>query len=311
MEYASLRNAYGEALVELGAKNEDVVVLEADLGKSTMSCLFQQAYPERYFEMGIAEQNMMSTAAGLSLAGKIPFASTFAVFASGRAYDQIRQTISIAKLNVNICGSSSGLSDFGDGSTHQAIEDAAIMRAIPNMTVLVPVDAEQTKQMVYAAAEHQGPVYIRVNRSDLPVYTTKDAPFEIGKAYIIKEGSDAVIFANGIMVSLAMQAAEQLAKENIIAEVVNVCSLKPLDTVTILAEARKCGAVVTAEEHSVIGGLGAAVFECLRMEKLPVECVGVNDSFGTSAQNYDELMEYYGLTVDSVTEAVRKSIAAK
>ncbi len=311
MEHASLRQAYGDALVELGAMNEDVVVLEADLGKSTMSCLFQQAYPARYFEMGIAEQNMLSTAAGLALADKIPFASTFAVFASGRAYDQIRQTISIANLNVNICGSSSGLSDYGDGSTHQAIEDAAIMRAIPNMTVLVPVDAVQTRQMVFAAAEHQGPVYLRVNRNDLPVYTKPDAPFEIGKAYVLREGTDAVIFANGVMVSLALQAADVLEQQGVSAAVVNVCSLKPLDTRTIVAQAAKCGAVVAAEEHSVVGGLGAAVAECLRMEKLPIEFVGIQDAFGTSAQGYEELLKHYGLTADAIVCAVKKSIAAK
>lgn len=307
MQTSNLRKAYGEALVELGREDERIVVLEADLGKSTMSAFFQEAFPHRYFEMGIAEQNMLSTAAGLALAGKIPFASSFAVFASGRAYDQIRQTISIASLNVNICGSSSGLSDFGDGSTHQSIEDVAIMRAIPNMTVLVPLDAIQTKQMVRAAANHAGPVYLRINRNDLPVYTDIDAAFEIGKAYVVRPGSDAVVFANGVMVSKAIEAADILAGEGLSVEVVNVCSVKPLDAATILAEAHKCGAAVVAEEHTVIGGLGSAVAECLRLEKLPLEFVGIQDSFGTSAENYQELMEAYGLTTEAIVAAIRKT----
>lgn len=311
MKLESLRKAYGDALVELGAQNQDVVALEADLGKSTMSCLFQDAYPHRYFEMGIAEQDMMSTAAGLALAGKIPFASTFAVFISGRAYDQIRQTISIGKLNVNICGSSSGLSDFGDGSTHQAVEDAAIMRAIPNMTVLVPVDAVQMRQMVFAAAKHPGPVYFRVNRNDLPVYTGETDTFEIGKAYAMREGSDIAVFANGVMVSAALEAAERLEKESVSVAVINVCSLKPLDEETILTHARRCRGVVTAEEHSVIGGLGSAVAECLRMESIPIDFVGVQDQFGTSAQSYEELMAHYGLTADAVVDAVKRVLAKK
>jgi transketolase len=274
-----------------------------------MSAFFQEAFPHRYFEMGIAEQNMLSTAAGLALAGKVPFANSFAVFASGRAYDQIRQTISIASLNVNICGSSAGLSDFGDGSTHQSVEDVAIMRAIPNMTVLVPLDAVQTKQMVRAAANHPGPVYLRINRNDLPVYTDNEAPFEIGKAYVLRPGTDVVVFANGVMISKAMEASDILAREGVSVEVVNVCSVKPLDAATVQAETRKCGVAVVAEEHSVIGGLGSAVAECLRLEKLPLEIVGIQDCFGTSAENYNELMAAYGLTVEAIVAAIRKTRA--
>lgn len=311
MEYKSLRMAYGESLVALGEKNKDVVALEADLGKSTQSILFQQAFPDRFFEVGIAEQNMLSTAAGLALAGKVPFVSSFAVFASGRAYDQIRQTISIASLNVNICGSSSGLSDFGDGSTHQSIEDAAIMRAIPNMTVLVPADAVQTAQMVEAAAKHQGPVYLRINRNDLPVYTDPDSTFEIGKAYVLKEGSDVSLMANGVMLGMAMEAADQLASQGISAEVINVSSLKPLDCDTIRQSATKCKAVVTAEEHTVIGGLGSAVAECLRMDKVPQEMIGVNDCFGCSSHEYDSLLKEYGLTTEAIVEAALKVVKAK
>jgi transketolase len=301
--------AYGETLVELGKENKNIVVLEADLGKSTMSYLFQQAYPERFFEMGIAEQNMASTAAGLSLTGKIPFISSFAVFAAGRAYDQIRQTISIAKLNVKICGSSSGLSDFGDGSTHQAIEDMAIMRAIPNMTVLVPVDAVETRKMVKAMADNPGPMYIRINRNDLPILTDEDEPFEIGKLYTKKEGKDVAIFANGVMVSKALEAAESLEKEGISAKVVNVSTIKPLDQQGVIDMVKDCRAVVTAEEHSIIGGLGGAIAEALRGEtNLPIEFVGVKDTFGTSAYGYDELLEYYGLTSQAIVDAVRKVV---
>lgn len=307
MSTKSLRIAYGEALVELGKENKNIVVLEADLGKSTMSCMFEKEFPERYFEMGIAEQNMASTAAGLSLTGKIPFISTFAVFVSGRSYDQIRQTISIAKLNVKICGSSSGLSDYGDGSTHQAIEDMAVMRAIPNMKVFVPVDAVETKKIVKAIAENPGPAYLRINRNDLPIFTSEDGDFEIGKLYTIKEGKDVIVFANGVMVSKALEAAKELEEEGISVKVVNVSTVKPLDQKAVIELAKSCKAVVTAEEHSIVGGLGSSIAEALRLEKnIPIEFVGVKDTFGTSASNYDELLEYYGLTSQAVKDAVKK-----
>lgn len=305
MKTTSLRTAYGEALIELGRTDHRIVVLEADLGKSTMSCLFQNEFPERYFEMGIAEQNMASTAAGLALTGKIPFINSFAVFASGRAYDQLRQTISIAKLNVKICGSSSGLSDFGDGSTHQAIEDMAIMRAIPNMTVLVPADAVETAKMVKAMANWPGPVYIRINRNDLPVYCGTDESYEIGKLYTLREGNDVVIFANGVMVSSSMAAAEQLEAEGISVKIVNVSTVKPLDREKVIECIKGCRAVVTAEEHSVIGGLGSAIAEALRREGIPIEFVGIQDCFGTSASNYEELLEQYGLTAQAIKESVK------
>jgi transketolase len=309
MSTKSQRVAYGETLVELGKENNNIVVLEADLGKSTMSCLFQNEFPERYFEMGIAEQNMTSTAAGLALAGKVPFINSFAVFTSGRAYDQIRQTISIAKLNVKICGSSSGLSDFGDGSTHQAVEDAAIMRAIPNMTVLVPVDAVETRKMVRAAAQYDGPVYLRINRNDLPIITDEDSLFEIGSIYTKREGKDVVIFANGVMVSKALEAAQELEKKGISAKVINVSTLKPLNESIIKEAVKGYKAVVTAEEHSVIGGLGSAIAEALRGEtNFPIEFVGIKDVFGTSAHNYDELLEYYGLTAKAIEEAALKLV---
>ena len=302
----SLRTAYGEALVELGKDNKNIVVLEADLGKSTMSCLFQAAYPERYFEMSIAEANMASTAAGLALTGKIPFINSFAVFSTGRCYDQLRQTIAIAGLNVKICGSSAGLSDYGDGSTHQSIEDMSLMRGIPGMTVLVPVDAVETVQMVAAMVEQKGPAYIRINRNDLPILTATDRKFEIGKLYTLREGTDAVVFANGVMVSKALAAADMLAQENIFLKVVNVPTVKPLDRPAVIAAAAGMKAVVTAEEHSVIGGLGSAIAEALRLEKnVPLDFVGIEDVFGTSALGYDELMEHYNLNAKAIADKVK------
>jgi len=302
MRIENLREAYGQALVEVGRENRDVVVLEADLGKSTRSCLFQDAYPERYFEMGIAEQNMASTAAGLALVGKIPFIHSFAVFAAGRAYDQIRQAISIPGLNVRICGSSCGLSDFGDGSTHQAIEDVALMRAIPNMTVLVPADAVETRKMVEAMVAYKGHVYIRINRNDLPVYTSEDLEYSIGRMYTLRKGQDVVVFANGVMVSKAMEAAELLERDGISAEVVNVSTVKPLDVETLVDKAKRFKAAVVAEEHSVIGGLCSAVAEALKVRNvnIPLSFVAIEDKFGTSASNYEELLKYYGLTAENI-----------
>jgi transketolase len=305
MATQSLRVAYGQALVELGKEDERIVVLEADLGKSTMSILFQEQYPERYFEMGIAEQNMAATAAGLSLTDKIPFINSFAVFASGRAYDQVRQSIAIPSLNVKICGSSAGLSDFGDGSTHQAIEDMAIMRAIPNMTVLVPADAVETRKMVKAMVEWNGPVYIRINRNDLPVITDIEGDYEIGKLQVVRDGSDIAVFANGVMVSKALVAADELKRDSISVKVINASTVKPLSRDEVLAHVQGCKGVVTAEEHSIIGGLGSAIAEVLRRERnLPIEFVGVQDSFGTSALSYDELLEHYGLTAEAIRDAI-------
>jgi transketolase len=309
MEKMSLRKAYGEALVEEGLRNTDIVVLEADLGKSTMSCLFKDAYPDRFFEMGIAEQNMASTAAGLALAGKIPFYSTFAVFASGRAYDQIRCSIAIPNANVKICGSSCGLSDFGDGKTHQSIEDGNILRCIPHMTILNPVDAVETKQMVRAMIEHRGPVYIRINRNDLPVLTPPEEKFEIGKLRSVAKGSDAVVFASGAMVWKSVQAAEALKAEGVSLEVVNVSTLKPLRKEELLKYAAGKKAIVTADEATRIGGLGSAVAELLIGDwKGPFVQVAIDDEFGTSAHSYDEMLEKYGLTEKHIIAAVRAAL---
>ena len=299
------RTAYGNALKEIGEYDKRLVVLEADLGKSTMSAIFGEAFPERYFQMGIAEQNMASTAAGLALTGKVAFINSFAVFSTGRAYDQLRQTISIAGLNVKVCGSSAGLSDYGDGSTHQAIEDIAIMRAIPNMTVICPVDAIETAKAVKAMVETDGPMYLRVNRNPVPIITKESDPFEIGKMSVLREGTDAVVFATGIMVSMALESAENLAKEGINVRVVNVSTIKPLDREQVMALAEGTKAIVTAEEHTLIGGLGSAIADAMRISGRKIEFVGIDDCFGTSARTYEELLEYYGLTPAAISGAVK------
>lgn len=307
MKLSNQRAAYGEELLSLGRTNCDIVVCEADLGKSTMTNAFQKAYPNRYFEMGIAEANMTSFAAGLSLTGKIAFTNSFAVFAAGRAYDQIRQGIAIGRLNVKIVGSSAGLSDFGDGATHQAIEDIAIMRAIPNMTVLVPADAPQLRTMVRWMVDYEGPVYLRVSRNDLPE-VTGDHPDPLLPA-ILREGEDAAVIACGVMAAQAMKAAEMLEKENINLRVVNVPCLKPFPENAVWEAARGVKAIVTAEEHSVIGGLSAAVSWALRGDGRPMEAVAVMDSFGQSASNAEELMAHYGLTAKNIADTVKRILA--
>lgn len=303
MSYKNQRIAYGNTLVELGGENKDIVVLDADLGGSTMGRLFEEAYPDRHFEMGIAEANMTSVAAGLAQTGKIPFTNSFAVFAGGRAYDQIRQTIAIGKLNVKICGSSSGMSDFGDGATHQAIEDMAIMRAIPNMTVICPADANETVEAVKAMVEYQGPCYLRLNRNDYDNVTEEGKKFEIGMPSILKEGKDVVIFATGYMAGLALKAAEEL-ESKVSVKVVNVSTIKPLNKEIIIQMVQGAKGVITAEEHSVVGGLGGAIAEALCRECKPIECIGVNDEFGCSAHCYQDVLTYHGLTKEHIMEAV-------
>ncbi|GHU08870.1 transketolase [Spirochaetia bacterium] len=309
MEKFSLRKAYGEALVEAGAENSDIVVLDADLSKSTMSTLFKAAYPDRFFEMGIAEQNMTSVAAGLALAGKIPFTGTFAVFAAGRAYDQIRCSVAIPQANVKICGSSCGLSDYGDGKTHQSVEDANIIRAIPNMTVLNPVDAVEVKKMVKAMIAYKGPVYIRINRNDLPSYTDPNGEYQIGKINPVRYGSDVALFATGVMVSKAEEALVSLGKEGISVELLNVSTLKPLCKEEILKYVSGKKAVIVAEEAVKSGGLGEAIASLIAGEvNLPFGQVCINDVFGTSARNYDELLKKYNLSAKDVYSAVKKAV---
>lgn len=305
----SLRKTYGETLVELGKDNKNIVMMEADLGNSTMSSLFAGAYPDRYFQMGIAEQNMASVSAGLALAGKIPFMNSFAVFASGRAYDQIRSSVTIANLNVKICGSSAGLSDYGDGKTHQSIDDIALMQVLPNMTVLSPCDAVETEQMVKAMVDTNGPMYIRINRNDLEVITDPNEEYHIGKMRQVVDGKDVVIFATGIMVQQSMKAAKILASEGISARVVNVSTIKPLDTEALLGYCEGVKGVVTAEEHSIIGGLGSVVCQALSKSRLPIEMLGVDDRYGTSAENYEILLNHYGLESEDVAKKVRSVLA--
>ncbi len=312
MQNLSQRVAYGDMLVEMGKENESIVVLEADLGKSTMSIFFQEQFPDRFFEMGIAEANMISTAAGLSLTGKIPFASSFAVFATGRPYDQIRTSVCIPNLNVKICGSSAGLSDFGDGSTHQSVDDITLMRVLPNMHVFSPVDAIETRKILRAMLEIEGPCYIRVNRNDLPILTEDDQePYRPGEVRLINKPGDITLIATGVMVSKGLEAAEKLAAEGISLGVYNLSTIKPINKKSLLEALAGSKALITAEEHSVIGGMGSAILETLSGDlNIPVSMIGINDQFGTSGQNYDELLNYYGLTASAIAEAARK-LAAK
>ncbi|MDR3585368.1 MAG: transketolase C-terminal domain-containing protein [Desulfosporosinus sp.] len=305
------RDAYGKALLVLGSENPNVVVLDADLSKSTKTADFGKKYPERFFNMGIAESNLLGTAAGLAAAGKIPFASTFAIFAVGRAFEQIRNSIAYPKLNVKIAATHAGITVGEDGGSHQAIEDVAIMRAVPNMVVLVPADGEETRQVILAAAKYNGPVYIRMGRLEVPLLFGEDYSFEIGKANVLKEGTDVAIMANGVMVSMALEAAELLAAEGISVSVVNVASVKPLDEETIVRVAKQTKAVVTAEEHNIIGGLGSAIAEVLgEKQPTPMVRVGLKDTFGESGRP-QELLEKYGLTKEELVKAVHEVLLKK
>ncbi len=301
--YTNQRTAYGKTLVELGTADPRIVVLDADLCGSTMGRMFEQTFPERHIEMGIAEADMVSTAAGLAQTGLIPIANTFAVFLTGRAFDQIRQAIAIGKLNVKLCGSSCGLSDFADGATHQSIEDIAIMRAIPNMTVLSPADANETVEAVKAMVAFDGPVYIRLNRNDYENVTPEGEPFVIGQPKVLREGNEITVFATGYMNQLALKAADQL-QGKVSVRVVNVHTIKPLNDEKIIELSKGMKGVVTAEEHSVVGGLGGAVAEALRRERIPMEFVGLPDCFGSSGHCYKDVLNYYDLTADRVERAI-------
>lgn len=311
MTKIATRDAYGEALVELGNINKNVVVLDADLSKSTKTSDFSKAFPERFFNMGIAEQNLLGTAAGFAAVGKIPFASSFAVFAVGRAYDQIRNTIAYPHLNVKIAASHAGLTVGEDGGSHQMLEDIALMRALPGMTVIVPADGNETKQAVKAAAEYDGPVYIRLGRPKVPVLFDENYTFQIGKGVLVQDGTDVTLVATGIMVSKAVEAAALLMEEGISAAVVNISTIKPIDSGLIIKMAEKTGAIVTCEEHNIIGGLGSAVAEVL-VERKPVPMIrtGVEDQFGQSGQP-DELLEKYGLTAGNIASKAKMVMAKK
>lgn len=297
------RAAYGHVLKTEVYKNPNVVVLEADLGNATKSNAFKEVAPERYFNMGISEQDLIGTAAGFAAAGKIPLASTFAVFATGRAFEQVRNSVCYPKLNVKICATHAGLTVGADGGSHQAIEDISLMRTLPNMTVINPADAKEAEAAVLAAIDYQGPVYIRLGRAETKDIHDDSYHFEWGKAEVLRQGSDVTIFATGIMTAKALDAAETLAKRGIQAEVINVHTIKPLDEETVIASAKKTGKVVTAEEHSIIGGLGSAVAEVLARQCPTKQAfVGVQDSFGESGSP-DDLLEKYGLTAEAIVKA--------
>ncbi|MGL4307778.1 transketolase family protein [Cetobacterium sp. SF1] len=308
MAKKATRQAYGEALVELGMKNKDVVVLDADLTKSTKTNMFQDKFPERHINMGIAEADMIGTAAGLATCGKIPFASTFAMFAAGRAFEQIRNTVAYPKLNVKIAPTHAGISVGEDGGSHQSIEDISLMRSIPGMVVLSPADATETKKMVFAAAEYEGPVYIRMGRLDVPVLFDDNYDFQIGLINTLKEGTDVTIAATGLMTAKALEAAEKLAEEGISARVLNVGTIKPLDGETILKAAQETKFIVTAEEHSVIGGLGSAISEFLsEVHPTKVKKIGIYDKFGQSGKAL-ELLDKYELTTDKIISVVKENL---
>lgn len=304
----STRQAYGEALVELGRQNNNVVVLDADLTKSTKTNLFQEEFPERHINVGIAEADLIGTAAGLATCGKIPFASTFAMFAAGRAFEQIRNTVAYPKLNVKIAPTHAGISVGEDGGSHQSIEDISLMRSIPGMVVLSPADATETKKMIFAAAEYNGPVYIRMGRLDVPVLFDDSYDFQIGVANTVKEGTDVTILATGLMTARALEAAEKLESEGVSVRVINVGTIKPLDGETVLKAAKETKFIVTAEEHSVIGGLGSAVSEFLS-ETYPtlVKKVGIYDVFGQSGKA-EELLEKYELTATKLISVIKESL---
>ena len=310
-EKIATRMAYGEALAELGDKY-DFVVLDADLAGATKTAIFKKKFPERFFDCGIAEGNMMSVAAGIASTGKTVFASSFAMFASGRAFEQIRNSIGYPHLNVKIGATHAGITVGEDGATHQCLEDIALMRTIPGMTVINPADAVEAGAAVEAAINTNGPVYMRFGRYAVPVINDKlDYKFEIGKGILLREGKDVTIVASGLMVAMALEAAETLEKEDISARVINIHTIKPIDKDILLAAARETGALVTAEEHNIIGGLGSAVCEAICEEyPVPVLRVGVNDRFGHSGK-VPPLLEMYGLTAENIAANAKKAIALK
>lgn len=306
------RQAYGEALAELGAEHPDLVVMDADLSKSTKTDLFQKKFPERHINCGIAESNMMAAAAGIALTGKVVFASTFAMFAAGRAFEQVRTSIGYTHANVKIGATHAGLSVGEDGATHQCCEDIALMRTIPGMTVISPADAVEARAAVRAAATHKGPVYLRFGRLPVPeVFDAATYTFTIGKGHLLREGKDVTLAATGLMVEQALAAAELLAGEGIRARVLDIPTIKPIDDELLAAAARETGAIVTAEEHNIIGGLGGAVCESVSANvPVPVLRVGVEDTFGRSGPA-PEVLRYYGLTAGHLVEKAKAAIALK
>lgn len=313
LKMVATRDGYGEGLVLAGDENPNVVALSADLTESTRTLAFAKKYPERFFEIGVAEQNLATVAAGLGVSGKVPFIASYACFSPGRNWEQIRTTVAYNDSNVKIVGAHAGLMTGPDGATHQMLEDMAIMRAIPNMTVIAPCDALETKKATLAISRMYGPCYIRFGREKSPLFTTEESPFEIGKAHYFwkTESPQAVIIACGTLAYNALKAAKELTDEGIAIDMINSPSIKPLDGETIISAAKKSGAVITVEEHQVTGGLGGAVAECLaKNHSVPMEFVGVKDSFGESGGPW-ELVEKYGMGVDAIKEAVKRAIARK
>ncbi|HPD55593.1 MAG TPA: transketolase family protein [Candidatus Paceibacterota bacterium] len=311
VEQKPTRDGYGEGLVLAGQKDSRVVALCADISDSTRSAMFQKAFPDRFIETGIAEQNMMGLAAGMAMAGKIPFVSTYAVFCPGRNWDQLRVSVCYSNANVKITGAHAGVSVGPDGATHQGLEDIAITRCIPNLVVIAPCDAIETKKATLAAAEYVGPVYLRFAREKTPIMTTEDTPFEIGKALVFREGKDVAIIGCGPLLHNALLAAEELAKEGIEAMVINNHTIKPMDKKTIIEAAKKCGAIVTVEDHQVMGGMGSAVAEVLAENfPVPIEFIGMKDKFGESGDP-NELIEAFGMGKNAIKEAAKKVIQRK
>lgn len=309
MNKIPMRDGYGKALLKLIGDGKLVVALDADVAKSTRTVWVRDQYPEHFLDMGIAEQDMVGTASGLALGGMIPFASTYGVFLAGRAWDQVRTTVCYNNLNVKLAGAHAGISVGPDGATHQALEDVSLMRVLPNMTVVVPCDAVETEKATLALAEREGPCYIRFGREAVPVITDEDSPFEIGKANVLRDGKDAVLFANGAMVYEGLETAKRLSGEGIDLMVVNLHTVKPLDQEAVVAAARKTGGVITAEEHQAAGGMGSAVAECLAQHyPVPMRILGMQDGFGESGAP-DELMKRYGFSSDAIYQAVKDFVA--
>ena len=306
IKMVGLRDVYGETLVELGKKYKNIVVLDADLSLSTKTALFGEKFPDRFFNIGVSEQDLMSTAAGLALAGKIPFVSTFAIFATGRAWEQIRQSICYPNLNVKIVASHGGITVGEDGATHQATEDLALMRVLPNMTVIVPADGIETRQVIEAIFHHKGPVYVRLSRPKFPVILDANYEFEIGKAKVLREGNDLTIIGMGITVFHSLKAAEELEKNGISARVINCSTLKPLDRKTIIEAAKQTKAIITVEEHTCLGGLGGAVAE-LVVQNFPVrmKILGISNRFGLSGKP-DQLLDFFGISWPHIVKAAHK-----
>jgi transketolase len=311
IEKVATRKGYGEGLLILGAENENTVVLTADLAESTQVLDFAKKYPERFVECGVAEQNMMGVAAGLGLSGKTAFVSSYATFSPGRSWDQLRVSVCYSQANVKVVGAHTGISVGPDGATHQALEDVAITRVLPNLMVEVPCDSIEAKKTTWALGRTMGPAYFRIGRSPTPVMTTEETPFEIGKAYTMREGSHVAIIGSGPVLYNGLLAAMELEKEGILVMVINNHTIKPIDVTTIVEAAKKCGAVVTLEEHQIAGGCGSAVCEVLAQHcPVPVEMIGMPNTFGESGQP-DELLKKYGMDKQAVMDAVRRVVARK